>query len=142
MKTLHIEASTDKLNEVIDAANEMLEGAECPMKVQIQIDVALEEMFVNIAHYAYKETDVPENERYADIGMEILDEGESRRIRITLEDRGIPYDPLAKEDPDITLSVEERKIGGLGIFMVKKSMDHVSYEYRDGKNCFTMEKIY
>ena len=142
MKKLHIEASTDKLNEVIDAANEMLEEAECPMKVQIQIDVALEEMFVNIAHYAYEETDIPENERYADIGMEILDEGGSRRIRITLEDRGIPYDPLAKEDPDITLSVEERKIGGLGIFMVKKSMDHVSYEYRDGKNCFTMEKIY
>ena len=65
---------------------------------------------------------------------------EDRVARIIFEDSGVPYDPLAKEDPDVTLSANERQIGGLGIFMVKKTMDSVSYEYSEGKNILTLEK--
>ena len=64
----------------------------------------------------------------------------SREVSITLTDSGIPFDPLKKEDPDVTLTAEQRKIGGLGIFMVKKSMDAVEYEYIDGTNNLTMRK--
>ena len=103
------------------------------MKALLQISVALEEVFVNVAHYAYgKETgDVV-------VSVDIRQPDEVAVIRIT--DSGIPFDPLAKEDPDITLSADKRNIGGLGIFMVKQSMDHVAYEYKDGQNIFTMEK--
>ena len=124
MKKLEIEAKVDNLNEVT--------AAECSMRTQMQIDLAVEELFVNIAHYAYA----------PDVGMAVISTELSpdRKFSITFEDSGIPYDPLAKEDPDITLSANERAIGGLGIFMVKKSMDDMYYEYRDGKNILTIVK--
>ena len=112
----------------------------CPPKAQMQLEVALEEMFVNIAHYAYGETDVPDEERLAEISVTVMESDGYRFARVRLSDRGLPYNPLAKADPDTTLSSGEREIGGLGIYIVKKSMDHVDYEYRDGKNIFTMEK--
>ena len=92
-------------------------------------------MFVNVAHYAYEG-----GTGWAQITLE---PSEGRRgICISLRDAGRPYDPLAREDPDVTLSAEERQIGGLGIFMVKKSMDRVAYEHTDGCNVFTMEKYF
>ena len=132
MKKLEIEAKVDNLNEVTAFIDEQLEAAECSMKTQMQIDLAVEELFVNIAHYAYA----------PDVGMAVISTELSpdRKFSITFEDSGIPYDPLAKEDPDITLSANERAIGGLGIFMVKKSMDDMYYEYRDGKNILTIVK--
>ncbi len=131
MKKLNTEAKVEKLNNVIAFINECLESADCPMKTQMQIELAAEEIFVNIANYAYS----PDT-GMADISVEITD----GTARITFEDSGVPYDPLAKADPDVTLSANEREIGGLGIFMVKKSMDGVYYEYRDGKNVLTLEK--
>ena len=111
----------------------ILEENECNMKVQMQIDVAVEEIFVNIASYAY----TPEVGMVT-IQVEILDDPE--RAEITFIDKGIPYNPLAKEDPDTTLSAEERQIGGLGIYMVKKSMDAMRYEHTDGQNILTLVK--
>ena len=99
----------------------------------MQIDVAVEEIFVNIASYAYA-PGVGE----AGIGIEIG--GEPRCARIRFSDSGVPYDPLQRADPDITLPAEEREVGGLGIYMVKKTMDTVSYEHRDGQNLLAMEK--
>lgn len=110
---------------------EELERADCPMKVVMQASVCLEEMFVNVAHYAY-----PGGTGTVTVGIST----EGGKAVLVLTDSGIPFDPLAKADPDITLSAEERKIGGLGILMVKKTMDEVSYERRDGKNIFTMAK--
>ena len=72
--------------------------------------------------------------------MKIETDEEPPQVSLTFEDYGEPYNPLLKEDPDITLSAEERDIGGLGIYLVKKSMDKVEYEYRDGKNIFTIKK--
>ena len=133
MKEMTIEARNDNLNEVLAAVEELLEEGGCSMKDQIAIDVAVEEIFVNIANYAYAP-----GTGDATLQMEIADE--PRRFVMTFIDGGMPYDPLAKEDPDVSLPLEERQIGGLGIYMVKKSMDAVRYEYRDGKNVFTIEK--
>lgn len=133
MKELEIEALTDNLPQVLAFVDEQLEAADCPMKIQMQIDIAVEEIFVNIAHYAYSP-----NVGRAMVRVEILPDPPS--VDITFIDNGIPYDPLAKADPDITLSAEERQIGGLGIFMVKKSMDDVKYEYLDGHNILTLKK--
>jgi anti-sigma regulatory factor (Ser/Thr protein kinase) len=133
MRELTIEARIDNLNQVMGFVDETLEEAMCPMKAQMQVDVAVEEIFVNVASYAYApgvgnvtiRVDIPEN---------------PRSVVITFIDRGVPYDPLAKADPDVTLSAEERGIGGLGIFMVKKSMDDIFYEYKDGQNILSIKK--
>ena len=136
MKSLEIKAVTDNLDTVLDFINEQLETMGCTMKNQIQIDMAVEELFVNIAHYAYK----------GGVGKARILTGEdtgSREpgiLRITLIDWGVPFNPLEKKDPDISLSVEDREIGGLGIFMAKKVMDHMDYSYEEGRNILTMTK--
>ena len=133
MKEMEIEATLDNFEEVQAFVDEELERLGCSMETQIQIDIAVEEIFVNIAHYAYN-PDVGK----ATIRVEITEDPLS--VVLTFMDNGIPYDPLAKQDPDVTLPPEERKIGGLGIYMVKESMDDVKYEYRDGKNILTICK--
>jgi anti-sigma regulatory factor (Ser/Thr protein kinase) len=101
------------------------------MKAQMQIDVAVEEIFVNIASYAYA----------PDVGnATIRFVQEQNNVCITFIDSGIPYDPLAKEDPDVSLSAEERGIGGLGIYMVKKAVDDMKYVYKDGQNILSIGK--
>ena len=133
MNKLSIEASINNLDAVIDFINSELDSYECPIKTRTRLDIAVEEIFVNIAHYAYSgETGM------AEIIIDI--KSDPTAAVITFIDSGVPYDPLAKEDPDVTLSLEQRKIGGLGIFMVKKSMDDMIYEYKDGKNHLTIVK--
>ena len=128
---LTVDATIENLAAVTEFVDSFLEENDCPMKTQMQIDLALEEAYVNIANYAYgNETGK------AEIG--ISKNGDE--VTIVLKDGGIPYNPLEKKDPDTTLSAEEREIGGLGVFLVKKNMDSVFYEYRDGKNIFTMTK--
>ena len=114
---------------------EQLEALDCPMKAQMQIDIAIDELFGNIAHYAYN-PDVGE----ATVRVEVIED--PLAVVITFIDKGEPYDPLAKADPDTTLSAEKRDIGGLGIYMVKKFMDDVTYEYKDGQNILKIKKIY
>ena len=133
MKELIVEAKRENLLEVQAFIDEQLEAVDCPMTTQIAIDVAVEELFVNIASYAYEQ-----GEGFAVVQVTVHDDPLS--VEITFIDNGRQYDPLAKEDPDVTLSVRERKKGGLGIFMVKNTMDNVSYEYKDGKNILTIKK--
>ncbi len=133
MKELVVKSLTDNLESVLGFVDSELEDCGCSPKTMIQIDIAVEELFVNIAHYAYGSDTGP-----ATIRVERSED--PRAVTITFIDCGMPYDPLAKPDPDTTLSVEEREIGGLGIFMVKKSMDDMTYEYRDGKNILTIKK--
>ena len=135
MKTfeLTLEATVENLTPVMAFLEEHLEEAECSVKAQMQIAVAAEEIYVNIAHYAYAP-----GTGEATVRMEITDD--PVEVRITFIDRGMPFDPLAKPDPDVSLSAEERDIGGLGIYMVKKSMDDVRYAYRDGQNILTLVK--
>ena len=133
MKELTIAATVENIETVTDFVNEQLEALDCPMKAQMQIDIAIDELFGNIAYYAYN-PEVGE----ATVRVEVVED--PLAVVITFIDKGVPYDPLAKEDPDITLTAEERGIGGLGIFMVKKSMDDVAYEYKDGQNILKIRK--
>ena len=133
MKELIVEAKRENLLEVQSFIDEQLEEVGCPMTTQIAIDVAVEELFVNIASYAYEQ-----GEGIAVVQVTVHEDPLS--VEITFIDNGRQYDPLAKEDPDVTLSVRERKKGGLGIFMVKNTMDNVSYEYKEGKNILTIKK--
>ncbi len=130
-KVLKLPAKADRMDEVLDFVNALLEEHDCPAKTQVKIDIAVEELFVNIAHYAY-----PDGGGWAEVRARV----EDGSLSVTRIDGGIPYDPLAKPDPDVTLSAEDRQIGGLGIYMVKKSMDALSYEYRDGCNRLTLRK--
>ena len=133
MKELFIEALTDNLDSVLAFVDEQLEATECSMKIQMQIDLAVEEIFVNIANYAYDPETGP-----ATVRVDVAPDGTV--VTITFVDNGVPYDPLAKADPDITLPAEQHEIGGLGIFLVKKNMDDVSYEYVNGSNILTLKK--
>jgi anti-sigma regulatory factor (Ser/Thr protein kinase) len=133
MKELTIDATLDNIPVVTDFVSEQLELLDCSMKVQIQISIAIDELFSNIARYAYN----PKTGS-ATVQVEVTDE--PLAVVVTFIDEGKPYDPLAKEDPDITLSAEEREVGGLGIYMVKKSMDDVTYEYKEGRNILKIKK--
>ena len=133
MKELTIAATVENIEAVTDFVNEQLEAIDCSMKTQMQIDIAIDELFSNIAHYAY-------NPEVGDATVRVEVTEDPLAVVITFIDKGVPYDPLAKADPDTTLSAEERKIGGLGIYMVKKSMDDVTYEYKDGQNILAIKK--
>ena len=126
-------AKIDALNDVLGFVEETLECFACPLKVQMAVCVALEEVFVNVAHYAYGD-----GEGDMRLGIDFDDIRRSVTFRMT--DQGIPFDPLQKPDPDITLSAEDRDIGGLGIFIAKKTMDTISYAYENGENILTMTK--
>ena len=124
-------AKTDALPDVLGYVEQALEQFGCPMKTQMAICVALEEVFVNVAHYAYGE-----GEGDMTLGIGFRD----GTVTFRMTDKGVPFDPLQKPDPDITLSAEEREIGGLGIFIAKKTMDTIGYTYENGENILTMTK--
>ena len=126
-------AKTEALSAVLGFVEETLESYDCPMKTQTAISVAIEEVFVNVAHYAYGGGE-------GDMTLGIGFDDETRTITFRMTDRGVPFDPLKKPDPDITLSADEREIGGLGIFITKKTMDTVAYAYENGENILTMIK--
>lgn len=129
--TLTVDATTDNLQQVMNFVDGILAKNGASVKTQMQIDLAVEEIYVNIANYAYGDS----------VGKaEISVACHGGEITITFKDSGKPYNPLEKPDPDITLSADEREIGGLGIFLTKKNMDSVSYEYQDGFNILSMTK--
>lgn len=133
MKEIDITAVVENLQTVIDFVDEQLEAKDCPLKIKMQIDMAVEEIFVNISNYAY----------FPDVGpatVRVSISDQPPMVDITFIDNGVPYDPLKRADPDVSLPAEQRGIGGLGIFIVKKSMDDVKYEYRDGHNILTLKK--
>ncbi len=126
------EAKDENLPEVLKMLDEQLEKRDADFKATMQLEIALEELFINIAHYAYK-----------DLGTAMIRmEFEGNRVFITLEDNGQKFNPLEQADPDITSSAEERDIGGLGIYMVKKTMDNMTYKYENNKNILTIEKVF
>ena len=135
MKELKISAAAENLDTVLDFVNTELEASGCPLKLQTQINIAIEEILVNIANYAYK-TVVPSETGNVTMRIAVGDE-----VTIEFEDNGVPYNPLEKEDPNISASAHDRKIGGLGIYMVKQIMDSVEYRHMDGKNILIIRKV-
>ena len=133
MQELTVEAVKENIPTVTDFVNAQLEEHSCPMKICMQIDIAIDEIMSNIARYAYDG-----KTGKAAVRVEIKEQPLS--VVITFIDSGVPYDPLKAEEPDTTLSADERQFGGLGIYMVKKSMDGVEYEYKDGQNILIITK--
>ena len=127
-------ACGDALPDAIAFVEETLDRLDCPMKTVMQITVCVEEIFVNIAHYAYAGYGVTGKMK---LGLRPEPDG---GVTLRFSDRGMPFDPLSKADPDISLSAEDREIGGLGIYMVKKTMDAASYKYENGQNILTIRK--
>ena len=133
MEELNLPALRENLDQVMSFVEEHLEQAGCPAKTLLQVSMAVEEIFINIASYAYDPKVGP-----ATIRVEVKEQ--PLCVIITFVDHGRPYDPLAREDPDVTLPAEQRQVGGLGIFLVKKTMDDIRYEYKDGSNILTITK--
>ena len=132
IREITIEAKLEKVEEVLKFVNTELESRGVPFDVLQRIDLALEEIVVNICSYAY-----PEGQGIAIVAVSFPKENV---IQLDIKDRGIPYDPLKKPDPDISIPLKQSKIGGLGIYMTKKSMDEIAYEYEDGYNHMTLIK--
>ena len=126
-------ADTSVLDDVIAFAEEELEQTDCPLQAVMPLTLALEEMCVNMAHYAYPNSS-------GSVQLAIGYDPKTHTIAFRLTDSGIPFNPLTHRDPDLTLPAEQRPIGGLGIYMMKKTMDRVSYRYENGKNVLTMQK--
>lgn len=128
---LRIPAEIDRMDEVLDFVGFLVDAYGTTPQTRMQLRMAMEELYVNVAHYAY-----PTGEGWAEIRGSV----ENDMATFTLIDGGVPFNPLAKPDPDITLPGEERDIGGLGIIMVKSMVDEVEYVYRDGCNQLTIRK--
>lgn len=128
MSEFCIEAKIENMEAVLDFVDGQLDG--CPPKVRNQIGIAVDEVFSNIARYAY----------HPDTGNAAIRVTVGSAVTIEFEDSGMAYDPLSAEEPDITLPAEEREVGGLGIFMVKKIMDSVTYRREEDKNILTIQK--
>ena len=133
LETKIFSAKIEVLPDVLGFVEKKLEEYHCLTKTKTAICVAIEEVFVNIARYAYGESK-------GNVTLAIDFEKESRVITFRMTDKGVAFNPLEKEDPDITLPAEERAIGGLGIFIAKKTMDRVAYAYENGENILTMIK--
>ena len=134
MKEITLTATLENIEVVTKFVDEQLEELDCPMKAQMQIDIAIDELFSNIARYAYAPN-------VGEATVRVQSSDDPLTVIITFIDNGVPYNPLEKEDPDTTLSADDRQIGGLGIYMVKKSMDSMEYEYRNGQNILSIKKI-
>ena len=135
MEKITVEATVENLQQVIDFATEKLEERDCPMKAAMQLELVIEEIFVNIASYAYHP-----DKGSATFCVDFEEDPEA--VILTFVDSGKPYNPLEKPDPDVSLDINEREIGGLGIFLVKKNVDDISYERTNEKNILRMKKFF
>ena len=131
MNKIRISANSDNLYKVLEFIDEELEKAQCSLKVKRQMDIAVEEIFVNIAYYAYCPG-------VGDVTIEA--EVNNNELTVIFTDSGKKFNPLEKEDPDVSLSCEERKVGGLGVYIVKDSMDEMTYEYKHNHNVLKLKK--
>ena len=133
MKELTVQAALENIPVVTAAMDEFLEALDCPLKAQMQLDVAVDELFGNIAQYAYPDGT-------GSVTVRFDHDEAARMVSVTFVDSGVPFDPLKQRDPDVSLSIDDRKEGGLGICMVKKTMDHMVYRHEDGCNLLTIYK--
>lgn len=131
MLALRVPAKRELVEEVTEFVDGQLEAHDCSAKAQTLIDIAVDELFTNIASYAYG----------GEAGEAVIEvEFPDGFAEITFRDWGVPFNPLDCPDPDVTLPPEDRPIGGLGIFIVKKRMDSVTYRYEDGQNILTIRR--
>lgn len=133
MKEITVDAIIENSAEVTGIVDDFLAGSDCPVKTKMQIDIAIDEIFSNISRYAYRDG-------VGTVTIRVSMQDHPKAACITFIDGGIPYNPLEVKDPDVTLPAEEREAGGLGIYIVKKHMDEMLYEYCDGQNRLQLKK--
>ena len=133
MESLTVKAKTEALDTVTGFVEEKLASCDCSMRTLLQLRLAIEEVFVNIASYAYSPA-----EGEAEVRCEVLED--PLRVVVQFLDSGRPFDPLAREDADTSEEALMSREGGLGILLVKKTMDDVQYSYEGGKNILTIVK--
>ncbi len=133
IKTLFVDNQMNELSKVVDFLDELGEEWELPAGLVFSLNLVLEEALTNIILYGFEDA----NPHVIEIEF---NKTEGDELSITLSDDGQPYDPTLKADPDLTLSVEERPIGGLGIFLIKKIMDKVEYQRNNNKNLLILTK--
>ena len=133
MKELNVDSKIENIHAVMDFVTAELVYVSCPAKIQVQIKTAIDELFSNICFYAYDPGPGPVT---IQAGIDL----ETHIVTLVFVDRGKPYNPLEADPPDLSLSGEERPIGGLGIFMTRELMDDMQYEYKDGQNILTLKK--
>jgi anti-sigma regulatory factor (Ser/Thr protein kinase) len=127
-----IKNEVSALNNLTSKVEELSERWELPMPLSMNINLVLEEAVSNIIFYAF--TDKKAHEIQIEIALN------NEELTLIIEDEGIPFDPTTKKAPDISLPADERPIGGLGIFLISKIMDHVSYQRDENKNRLTLKK--
>lgn len=139
MKKIIVPSEKKELNNVLNFINENLDSINPSFKFRMQLELSIEEIFMNIIDYAYSKSD---DKNIIAIRYDIeYDIGKNpSKVIIEISDWGIPFNPLENEEPDLTLSSDEREIGGLGIFLLKKNVDYVDYEYKNRKNILTIKK--
>jgi anti-sigma regulatory factor (Ser/Thr protein kinase) len=128
-----VDATVENMDKVVSFVEEQLDAIDCPMKAKTQINIAIDELFSNISFYAY-------NPEVGTATVRVDVENNPPAVVVTFIDQGKEYNPLEKDEPDITASAEDRPIGGLGVFMVKKMMDAIEYEYKNGQNILKIKK--
>ena len=133
MKELSLKATLANVRRVTDFIDEQLKALDCSRKAQMQIDVAIDELFANIARYAFEQDTGEASIRFD------FDE-RTQTASVTFIHGGVPFDPLERPDPDVTLPAHAREIGGLGIFLVKRTMDRLEYRFENGLNILTLRK--
>ena len=129
-----LDATKEKLPQAIEFVDAHLEELGCSPKTQMEMELSIEEIFINIANYAYAP-----GTGEATIRVETAEDPKS--ISVSFLDQGMQYNPLLREEPDVNLTAEERSVGGLGIFLVKRYVNDLQYEYRDGSNILTLKKV-
>lgn len=128
------DAKVDELPNVISFIENELKKFDFSHKIITQFNLVVEELFVNVASYSYKDNENGKCKIAIDYNQD------KQEVTLSIEDNGIKFNPLEIEDPDTTLSAEERPIGGLGILLVKKNMDNIEYKYEDNKNILILRK--
>lgn len=128
-----VPASMEYMDAVLEEMEQYLAERRCPPEIATKLEIALEEIFTNVASYAY-------HEEAGEFQLSCMLEQGSGELKIQFKDSGIPFNPLEKPEPDLKVSFDKRPIGGLGIYMVKMFADEAEYEYKDGCNILTIKK--
>ena len=134
MNQIAIKSNEDNLDFVLSKFDEALEDYNLPVKFKLQLELVLEELFINICNYAFEDE--------GEIIIQHFVEDNPLRIIINFIDEGVPFNPLEKEMPDLSLSAEDRELGGLGLTIVRKNVDFIEYHYENNKNILTIQKIF
>ncbi len=135
MKEIVLDAKRENLPQLFEFITKTLREYSDDEKTIRKVKLCVEEAFMNIAAYAYNPEVGP-----AKVSVTALGEPYPLRVQVVFTDNGKPFNPLKAESPDVESGLEDRQVGGLGIFLIKKEMDDITYEYRDGQNILTLEK--